>query len=109
VVILAETVHQHAPLYSPLEDNCLWFIHIFCAVLEKLYACKTVHGDNRVSASQDIRIPRNNYLPNLAGRSMGILISKVEESIVSVVVANFLKFKEEMRADVRFIINSCDI
>lgn len=109
VAVLADAVHQHDPLYSPLQSYCFWFVNIFCGVLEKEYACTMVHGKSyKPVLEDDICIPRNNYLPDLAGRSMGMLVSKVEEAVVSVVTSNFQKYKEDKRSEVLFIINSDD-
>jgi len=60
------------------------------------------------SSHPDYATVRNNYLPDLAGRSMGILVSKVEEAVVSIVASYFLKYKEEKRTKVLFIIDSDD-
>ena len=56
----------------------------------------------------NICIPHNNYLPDLAGRSMGILVSKAEEAVVLIVASNFQKYKEDKHSEVLFIINSND-
>ena len=106
---LADSVHKHDPLYSPLQSHCLWFASIFIDVLERVCDCTSVHSTSyEPTISDDICIPRNNYLPDLAGRSMGILVSKVSEAVVSIVASNFLAYKEEKRTEVLFIINSDD-
>jgi hypothetical protein len=73
LAVLADTVHKHDPLYSTLKSHCFWFATIICDVVEKEYPCTTVHNKQYAPVSEDeICIPRNDYLPDLAGRSMGI-------------------------------------
>jgi len=86
---------------------CYWFAEIVCAVVEKVYPCTTIHSKKYAPVSEDmICIPANDYLPDLAGRTMGMLVCKVEEAVVSVVASNFRTFKEAKRTKVHFIINS---
>jgi len=107
LAVLADSVHDHDPLYSVLKHRCYWFAEIVCAVVEKVYPCTTIHSKKYTPVSEDmICIPANDYLPDLAGRTMGMLVCKVEEAVVSVVASNFRTYKEAKRTEVHFIINS---
>lgn len=46
-------------------------------------------------SNNEICIPPNNYLPDLAGRWMGILDSHVEDTVPLVVALNFRKYRQE--------------
>ena len=60
-----------------------------------LYPCTIIHNKQYIHVSEDnICIPANDYLPDLAGRTMGILVCKVEEALVSVVISEFMAYKE---------------
>jgi hypothetical protein len=102
--VLADCVHNHDPLYSLLEHRCYWFAQIIFAVIEKLYPGTTIHSEEYAPAiSEDtICIPANDYLPDLAGKTMGISVCKIEEAVVSVVASNFRTYKEAKRTEVHF-------
>ena len=106
LAVLADSVHDHDPLYSVLKHHCYWFAGIVCAVIEKVYPCTTIHSKKYAPVSEDtICIPANDSLPDLAGRMMGISVCKVEGAIVSVVASNFWTYKEAKRTEVYFMIN----
>jgi hypothetical protein len=94
LAVLADCVHNHDPLYSLLEHHGYWFVQIICALVEKLYPCTTIRSKRYAPVSEDtIRIPANDYLPELEGRSMRILVSRVEEAVVSLVASEFEVYK----------------
>ncbi len=80
---LAHCVHDHDPLYIVLEHHCYWFVQIICTIVEMKYRCTVIHSKTYAPVTMDtVRIPSNDYLPDLAGRTMGILVCKVEEAVV---------------------------
>jgi hypothetical protein len=94
LAVLADCVHNLAPLYSLLEHHCYWFVQILCAVIEKSYPCTTIRSKRYAPVSEDtILIPANDYLPDLEGRTMGILVCRVEEAVVSLVASEFEAYK----------------
>ena len=104
---LADCVHDHSPLYTLLEHHCYWFVQIICAIVEKKYRCTTIRSKTYADVAVDtICIPANDYLPDLAGRTMGMLVCNVEEAVVSVVADKFAAYKEAKLDEVHFIINS---
>jgi len=104
---LAETVHNHDPLYSMFKSNCFWLGQIVCGVVVKVCRCTTVDNPQYALVTEDdICIPANDYLPDLAGRWMGMLVCNIEETVISVVASNYQKFKEVKRTEVRFTIPS---
>jgi hypothetical protein len=104
---LAHCVHDHDPLYTVLEHHCYWFVQIICTIVEMTYHCTVIHNKMYAPVTMDtVCIPSNDYLPDLAGRTMGILVCKVEEAVASVVAAKFLTYKEAKHAEVwHFIFN----
>lgn len=104
LVVLADTVHNHDPLYSMLRSQCFWFAATICNVIEKGFTCSTVTSEEFVVSKDDIIVPVNNYLPNLAGRWMGILVSKVEVAVSTVVASNFLRYRQEKRDEVSLLL-----
>jgi len=104
---LTNCMHDHNPLYTLLEHHCYWFIQIICAIIEKMYPCTTIHSKKYAGVSMDmICIPANDYLPDLAGRMMGMLVCKIEKAVISVVADKFQAYKKAKLDKVHFIINS---
>jgi hypothetical protein len=88
VVVLADVMHEYAPLYSLLRHQCYWFAFIICAIIFRTCTCSSI-GSPSLPDKDDVRIPPNNYLPNLAGRWMGILVRGVEEAILKIVTEKY--------------------
>lgn len=106
LAVLADAVHNHDPLYSILKSQCYWFASLICDVVLKAYVCSTI-GSKQGLENQDrdeVYIPINNYLPDLAGRWMGILINRVEKAVSSVMEANFQIYLQEKEDEVSFIL-----
>ena len=73
-VILAHSVHEHKPDYTPLGTNCFWFAQTICAMVEDLYVCdKVVTGPLGGLGQPSVR-PSSDYLPNIAGRVGGFMV-----------------------------------
>ncbi len=104
LAILADCVHNHAPLYSILEHHCYWFIQIICAIIKKLlYPCTTIWSKQYAPVSKDtICIPTNNYLPDMEGRTMEILVCRVEE-VILLVALEFEAYKVAKLEEVHFL------
>lgn len=89
LIILANTVHDHDPLYSLLKRQCYWFANVIYLVVSSTYNCR----HDVIQAGDDeqdhIRIPLNTYLPDKAGRWMGVLVSKVSETVIPVMKEKF--------------------
>jgi hypothetical protein len=104
LVVLADVVHEHDPLYSLLSSQCFWYASTIVSVIKRVYSCSedtSTDLDKTLIPSMDnIRIPPNDYLPKLEGRFMGILITKVEEAVSSVVAANFSIHLQEKHEEV---------
>ena len=88
VAVLADVVHEYAPLYSLFRRQCYWFAFIICAVIMRICTCSSV-GSPDISTRDDICIPPNSYLPDLAGRWMGILVRGVEEAVLKIMIDKF--------------------
>ena len=102
VVILADVVHNYAPLYSLFRRQCYWFAFIICAVILRTCICSSI-GNPNLRTHDDIRIPPNSYLPNLAGRWMGILVRGVEEAVLKIIVERYHARHDEKLDEVRCI------
>jgi hypothetical protein len=87
VVVLADVVHNYAPLYSLFRRQCYWFAFIICAVTLKTCICSSIGSPDL--HMEDICIPPNSYLPNLAGRWMGILVRGVEEAVLEIMIEKY--------------------
>ena len=95
LVVLADTVHNHNPLNLILRRNCFWFASTVCDVIVKEYPCKSTSSKQFAVSNYEICIPPNDYLPDLAGRWMGILVSHIEKTISLIVASNFRKYHQE--------------
>ena len=104
VVVLADVVHNYAPLYSLFKRQCYWFVFIICAVILKTCTCSTIGSPNHTE--DEIRIPPNSYLPDVAGRWMGILVRGVEEAVLKIIVEKYKAQCAEKWAEVRCIFYS---
>ena len=87
VVVLADVVHNYAPLYSLFKRQCYWFAFIICAVILKTCTCSSIGSPS--FTEDEICIPPNSYLPNLAGRWMGILVRGVEEAVLKIIIEKY--------------------
>ena len=99
LVVIADTVHTHDPIYSILGGHCYWFANLICEVVKKEYDCSIV-ADNRLP-TDSVFIPPNEYLPDLAGTWRGLPVSTIEEEVVRVMVSKFRIHRDEQRAEVR--------
>ncbi len=89
LAVLADCVHNH---------------QLICAIIEKLYPCTTIRSKQYAPVSEDtICIPANDYLPNLEGRTIGILVCRVEEAVVSLVASEFETYKAAKLEEVHFL------
>lgn len=105
VVVLADVVHNYAPLYSLFKRQCYWFAFIICAVILKTCTCSSI-GSPGLHAEDDICIPPNSYLPNLAGRWMGILVRGVEEAVLKIMIEKYEARCDEKLDEVRCVFYS---
>ena len=104
LAILADCVHNHAMLYSMLEHHCYWFVQIICGIIKKLYPCTSIQSKQYAPVSKDnICMPTNDYLPDLEGRTMGILVCRVEEAVVSLMASEFETYKAAKLEEVHFL------
>ena len=105
LVVLADAVHVHDPLYSILKHQCYWFACTTLNVVESVYKGNgAAHDEGHISAD-DISIPSNDYRPHLAGTWKGILITRVEDVVSTAMVFNFRVYLEEKKKEVLFIFN----
>lgn len=105
LAVLADTVHNHDPLYSVFKSQCYWYARTICDIVVKEYRCDVVSGTQAPLTVDDVLLPKNDYLPDLSGRCSGILISGVEETVSSIIASNFKEHLREKRDEVCFIIN----
>ena len=96
LVVIADTVHTHDPIYSILGGHCYWFANLICEVVKKEYDC-SILADNRLPTGS-VYIPPNKYLPDLAGTWRGLPVSTIEEEVVRVMVSKFRIHRDEQRA-----------
>ena len=98
LVVLADVVHDHDPLYSLLRGQCYWFVKTICDVVVEEYACTCVGGNANSSpaASRDeVCTSQKNYLPDTSGRWMGVMITGVENTVTLIVAQNFRAYCQE--------------
>ena len=103
MAVLADAVHNHDPLYSPLKSQCYWFSSMVCNVIAQVYTCDEVTRHN-ADCIDDICVPPNDYQPDWAGRWMGILVSDIEGTVSSVIAENFKVHLEAKQKKVCFIV-----
>ena len=101
LVVLADTVHNHNPLYSIFKSQCFWFCSIICRIISREYDCNSATPTEPLQ-DENIRIPPNEYLPKFGGRCFGgLLVSVVEEAVIEVVLSNFKRNRRERMENVR--------
>jgi hypothetical protein len=106
LAVLADTVHEYAPSYSPTLHQCFWYSSVICHVIIRLYNCATVDSEAKAnSSSNENSVPNNNYLPDLEGTWMGIRIQFVDEEVLSTIISNFRERLLEKEEEVRFLKN----
>jgi len=84
LIILAMTVNEEDPLYSLFDKQCYWFAACIFKAIETRFCNKVgsaIGGD-----IQAIRIPPNEYLPDLAGRWMGLELSSVSQEVADILI-----------------------
>jgi hypothetical protein len=99
LIVLATTVHNHAPLYSLLKRQCYWFANTIFFVIFNRYSCSTIPtGGNPCDETiDDVYIPLNHYLPDLGGRWMGVRVSNISETLIRLMTAKFESdYREEL-------------
>ena len=92
-------MHDHNPLYSLLRRQCYWFTNTIYHIVSHNYSPITQPKRNTPNTNE-IYIPSNHYLPNLAGRWIGILISKVEEAVLLLLELKFKALHDQEVKDV---------
>lgn len=100
--VLADAVHNHDPLYSIFKSQCYWYAKTICDIIKKEYTCAVVSGPEEPLIVDGVSIPENDYLPDMSGRCMGILISAVEDTVTSIITSNFKEYLREKHDQVRF-------
>jgi hypothetical protein len=104
LAVLADTVHKHDPLYSTMRSQGYWFASTICDIISKEYACSEVTSTKHTVSNDDICIPPNDYLPDLTGRWMAIMVNRVKETVSLVIASKFRKYLQEKREEVRCFI-----
>ena len=104
LIILANIVHNHDPLYSLLKRQCYWFANTIFYVILKNFICTNVvnGGDPFNEMIEDAHIPPNDYLPDLAGRWMGFRVMSLSKQLIELVSAMFESKRAEELAKVGF-------
>ena len=99
LAIILDAVHNHAPLYSLLDNQCYWFCHTVCDSVLRQGVNRDEFPDRPIVAN--VLMP--NHVANDGGRWKGILVSRVEKLVVSVVEAEFVKECARYTAEVIYI------
>jgi hypothetical protein len=107
LIVLANTVHNHDPLYSLLKCQCYWFANTIYHVISNTYSCTDIitGGEPRNEMIEEVRIPPNDYLPDLAGRWMDVRVSNVSNTLIRLVEEKFESDYDEELAKVCFHTN----
>ena len=101
LIILANTVHDHDPMYSLLKRQCYWFANTIYHVVACSYNCTIVQAGENIETEQ-IRIPPNMYLLDLAERWRGVKVSRVSETILELMKQKFKERLDKESAEVCF-------
>jgi len=83
LVVLARVVHMHAPTYTPLRDNCFWFVGTVLDGVEAL-------GVDLPTTPEDTR-RKAKYLfdSDMPGRWRGLKITTTDQVEVSVILSKY--------------------
>ena len=79
--MLTDSIHDHEPNYSALSTNCFWYAKMICDVVIHMYACEIVTGP--FGGFGGASIYQNDYLPDISGRVLGVLISRPDNEVPS--------------------------
>jgi hypothetical protein len=101
LIVLAITVHNHDPLYSLLKRQCFWYANTIYDVILNTYPCITnsTEGDEMI---HEVRLPPNEYLPDLAGRWMGVRVSSISATLIRLMKVKFQSSYSEELSNVCF-------
>jgi hypothetical protein len=107
LIVLANTVHAHDPLYSLLSRQCYWFSNtIYHVISENFKRDDTpTRADVPSDEIEEVRIPPDAYLPEYAGRCMGVLVSVISEPLMYLIQNKFDADYDTEFAKVCFYIN----
>ena len=95
--ILADVIHDEAPVYSLLQNQCYWFAGTLCDAVVLLY------GDELCSPLTDgAQLGPSCYLPKLAGRWKNMLIIEPKSDVLARVLVKFVQRQEEEFSKVSF-------
>lgn len=93
LIILAQTVHDHDPLYTLFKRQCYWYANTIYDAIQQSYRCEIGLGDPEAQTNEshesDLRIPLDLYLPPSAGRWKGVLVMAVSHDVVKDVKKKF--------------------
>jgi hypothetical protein len=95
LITLADTVHDHDPLYTLFKRQCYWYANTIYCVIEQSYTVRerVLVEDPGSDLDSDLRIPPHIpphlYLPPSAGRWKGLLVMVVSEDVVRQVKRKF--------------------
>ena len=97
--ILVDVIHNEAPVYSLLNNQCYWFVNAICDLVVIMYGDK-----DRLSG---IKGP-SDYLPNLAGRWKSMRIVAPHKESLKRMVIKFTErqdreFSEVLKFSISFI------
>jgi hypothetical protein len=101
LVILADSLHDREPNYSALGTQCFWYASTICNIVEQEYPCaKIITGPSSSAGGSVNSIHRSDYLPDMSGRVMGVLVSRPE--VEPDLVESFRKHLDAKRVYVSF-------
>ena len=93
LIILAEIVHNHDPLYQLFKRQCYWYSNTIYQTIAQSFPCVIGLGEPDDPTNQlhesDLRIPFDAYLPPSAGRWKGMLVMVVSQDVVQNVKQTF--------------------
>lgn len=101
--VLADSIHIEEPNYSSLGTQCYWFASTICNIVEKSYvSTKIITAPTPSSSSAGPISERNDYLPPLSGRAMGLLVTSPDDAAADLVEKfkkNLDKIKKEVSSN----------
>lgn len=97
-------MHEHDPVYSLLKRQCFWYSGSIYHIVSEYYDCESSTSFDINEELDDIRIPLNDYLPDLAGRWMGLKVGGLSSTVLEIIGPKFTESLERERAEVSFIL-----
>lgn len=100
LIVLANCVHEHDPVYSLLKRQCFWYSGSIYHIISASYDCESSTPFDINGEFDDILIPLNDYLLDLEGRWMRLKVGRLSSMVLEIIRPKFTESLKRERAEV---------